>query len=223
MAIINQEKLKQKLEEARYRPKKAAILIVDDEEQNLTVLQQALWDDYEVLQATSGLEALTILAEPAAKLPIQVVIADYRMPTMDGVELLGRVRKLYPGIVRIMLSGQFERDSIIEAINIGGIYQFLTKPFERNHLRLTIDGAVETAKLNVENARLVVELRERNTELEIKSQELEKTIAILKAAAARIRGSQEGAPAGNKKPHDPASADGSKVPDAVRILRGEKK
>jgi len=145
---------------------KPLILCVDDEANVLRSLERIfLDDDYEILTATSGEEALRILENHG---PCQVVISDYRMPSMDGVAFLKEVYRRWPDTVRIVLSGYADTAAIVSAINEGHIYKFLPKPWDDNELRVTIINALERYALQKRNRELMVELSGANDELERK-------------------------------------------------------
>ncbi|MEP7061533.1 MAG: EAL domain-containing protein [Betaproteobacteria bacterium] len=114
------------------------LLLVDDEENNLHALKRALRrDGYDIHTATSGQQALEVLA----RTPTAVIVSDQRMPNMSGTELLMRAKSLYPKTVRVILSGYTDLTSITASINDGAIYKFLTKPWEETTLRDTIRAA----------------------------------------------------------------------------------
>ena len=107
------------------------LLIVDDEDNVLNALRRVLrGEGYRVLLAHSGDEALELLGTN----DIGVILSDQRMPGMTGTELLQRVRKMYPDIVRIILSGYSEASTITDAINKGAIYKYITKPWDNDVL-----------------------------------------------------------------------------------------
>lgn len=142
---------------------KAKILCVDDEPNVLRALRRLFMDDqYEILIAESGSAGLELLAQEP---DVAVVMSDYRMPEMDGVEFLSQVHDRWPTTMRIVLSGYADTASVVEAINVGYIYKFIPKPWNDDELRITVARAVETYFLNQENARLSTELSERNLEL----------------------------------------------------------
>jgi DNA-binding NtrC family response regulator len=91
------------------------------------------------MTAQSAAEALQILANT----PIDVVVSDERMPSMPGSEFLGRVRDVYPGIVRIMLTGEAGLPAAVRAINEGPLYRFLHKPLSPDELARTIRQALQ--------------------------------------------------------------------------------
>ena len=115
------------------------LLIVDDEPNITTALNRLLRrEGYQILTAGSGREALEILAVNS---DIGVVLSDQRMPEMSGIELLSKIKVLYPDIIRIVLSGYTEVSTITEAVNKGAIYKFLTKPWEDDELREVVRKA----------------------------------------------------------------------------------
>ncbi len=117
---------------------KGTLLLLDDEPNVLSSLMRLLRrDGYRILQAHNASEAFSLLATHE----VQVVVSDQRMPEMSGTEFLSRVRKLYPGTVRIILSGYAELESVLNAINRGEIYRFYTKPWDDQALRDNIREA----------------------------------------------------------------------------------
>ncbi|OHX65246.1 hybrid sensor histidine kinase/response regulator [Flammeovirga pacifica] len=145
---------------------KPTVLYVDDEQQNLVSFRAGFRKVYKVLIANSGDEALEILKEESDN--ISVVISDQRMPKMTGVELFEQVRGLYPDIMRIVLTGYSDVQDIINAISKGEVYRYITKPWNRDELMVTIDNAIEAYSLKVENRRLFSSLQEANEHLEEK-------------------------------------------------------
>jgi two-component system response regulator HupR/HoxA len=132
----------------------ATVLIVDDEARVLDALEAILAADFRVVRAESGAAALEILgAEDVA-----VIVTDYRMPGMTGVELLRRSHEHAPDAVRIILTAYTDVDSLMEAINTGRIYHFVAKPWEPNDLMVIVRRAAERHALGRENARLRDEL-----------------------------------------------------------------
>ena len=114
------------------------LLVVDDEPQIVHVLKRLFRrGEYRVLSAASGREALEVLALNQ----VHVVISDHLMPGMTGVEMLATIKKLYPDTVRIILSGQSNVSTIIEAINQGAIWKYFTKPIETELLRNSVRKA----------------------------------------------------------------------------------
>jgi EAL domain-containing protein (putative c-di-GMP-specific phosphodiesterase class I)/CheY-like chemotaxis protein len=121
-------------------PSDRTLLLVDDEANVLSSLRRALQrEGYRILTASSAREALELLATEK----VGVIVSDQRMPEMTGTELLGRVKLMYPRVVRIVLSGHTDLATITDAVNRGAVYKFLTKPWEHGVLRDTLREAFE--------------------------------------------------------------------------------
>lgn len=101
------------------------ILLVDDEINILQGYKRNLRNRFEIHTAESGMKALQILDEHS---PFAVVVSDFKMPEMNGVDFLAKVKDKYPDTVRMMLTGYADLESAMNAINEGNIYRFLTKP-----------------------------------------------------------------------------------------------
>jgi two-component system, NtrC family, response regulator HupR/HoxA len=131
------------------------ILIVDDEPRVLDALEAILAADFRVLRAEGGEQALAVLrAEP----DIAVIITDYKMPGMTGVELLRQSQDIAPEALRIVLTAYTDVDSLMEAINTGRIYHFIAKPWDPKDLTVIVRRAAERYELSQENQRLKEEL-----------------------------------------------------------------
>jgi CheY-like chemotaxis protein len=139
------------------------ILVVDDEEAILETMTFTFENDYEVYTSSDARRALEVLDE---KSPIAVVLTDQRMPNMSGVEFLSEVCKRYPSTVRMILTGFADIDTIIQSINDGQVYAYITKPWEPDHLKQVMKQAVERYALSVENEGLLVDLKLANVFLE---------------------------------------------------------
>lgn len=100
------------------------LLFVDDEKQLLQSLKLVFWESHEVFTATNAAQALQILEQH----DIALIIADQRMPEMTGVELIKQVLDLYPRTMRLILTGYTDTAALVDAINQGHIYQYITKP-----------------------------------------------------------------------------------------------
>ncbi len=142
------------------------VLVVDDEPANLQKLKRTLIEDYHVIAAGSAEEALNILRTQS----VDVIITDQKMPGMSGVELLEKSIAINPDIVRIVLTGYTEVDDLIEAINSGRVYKYITKPWEPMALRITVRKALEQLGLVKENRRLAAELAKANEKLRRENQ-----------------------------------------------------
>jgi signal transduction histidine kinase len=149
---------------------KNKILCVDDEIDNLDALERLLRKNYLLLRANSGQEALLILDKNP---DIALIICDQRMPKMTGVEFLELSIKTHPETIRVLLTGYTDIESVIEAINKGNIFRYITKPWDSNDL-------LNTAKQAVNKYNLIQEIKLKNEELskafeELKSLDLAKS------------------------------------------------
>ncbi len=139
-----------------------SILLVDDEVRVLESLRRLLEDEFDVHTANSADEAMVVLADEW----IQVVISDQRMPGMSGVEFLQEVRGRFPEVIRMIVSGYTDSEDIITAVNEAGIHQYITKPWDPDHLVLTVRNAVKMFQLQRENQQLITELKMLPTSVE---------------------------------------------------------
>lgn len=150
------------------------ILCVDDERNVLRALERLFLDeDYEIVTCASGEEGLQELESGEE---FQIVISDYRMPGMNGVEFLKQVYTRWPETVRIVLSGYADAGAIVDAINHGHIYKFIPKPWNDDELRVTIVNSVERFELRKENEELMRRLQDANEELRVLNSGLEDII-----------------------------------------------
>ncbi len=134
---------------------KPSILVVDDEQRSLESIERILGDRFDVFTANNTDDAMQILQEQW----VQVLLCDQRMPDMTGVEFSEKVRDEYPDVIRMIISGYTEAGDIIDAVNKGGIYQYITKPWHPAELILKLDNAVKLFRLQRENEQLAVELK----------------------------------------------------------------
>ncbi len=140
------------------------VLIVDDEKNILRSLQRLLMDEpFETLTADSGEKALKILADCRN---IGVIVSDQRMPGMTGVEFLEEARNISPDALRIVLTGYADMQAAMDAINRGGAYRYLRKPWDDTELVQTLREAVERHTLIQENRRLTRIVKKQNQELQ---------------------------------------------------------
>lgn len=123
---------------------KYKIMIVDDEPVNLRLLERLLSRSYQVIAASSGTEALQLLLEH----DVALLITDQRMPGMTGIELLKRTVDFRPHMVRMILTGYTDVSSLVEAINCGQVYKYVTKPWNNEDLRLAVERALEYYQIN---------------------------------------------------------------------------
>ena len=120
---------------------KLKILVVDDEPDNLDLLYRTFHRDYKVLRAESGPAALEILAKEGE---VAVIISDQRMPKMSGTEFLSLTAAQYPDVIRIILTGYTDVEDLVEAINAGKVFKYVTKPWDAEELKTLVTQAVET-------------------------------------------------------------------------------
>jgi DNA-binding NtrC family response regulator len=133
------------------------IMIVDDEPANLRTLARLFREDYQLVLAESGAEALNLLQQH----DVAVLISDQRMPEMTGIDLMKRTVALRPQMVNILLTGYTDVEALIESINCGLLYRYINKPWNNDDLRLTVSRAIEHYEMtknqhlmNMENRRL---------------------------------------------------------------------
>lgn len=146
-----------------------SILLVDDDFGNLALLEEYLSDDYQVITAMSGMEAMQILQAKE----FDIIISDQRMPQMSGVELLKHARKVYPDTIRMILSAYSDANAMLAAINEGHVYRFLLKPWEHTDLAQAIHQGLDYRDTMRANRRLASKLRRRNQQIEDSQEQLE--------------------------------------------------
>jgi signal transduction histidine kinase/response regulator RpfG family c-di-GMP phosphodiesterase len=120
---------------------KPKLLVVDDEPDNLDLLYRTFYRQFKVLRAENGFDALTLLEQQP---DIAVIISDQRMPGMSGTEFLSRTATQYPNIIRIILTGYTDVEDLVDAINEGRVFKYVTKPWEDEHLRAVVKQALDT-------------------------------------------------------------------------------
>lgn len=124
-----------------HRPKKPKMLVVDDEPDNLDLLYRTFRRDFNVLKAESGIRALEVLGLEGE---VAVIISDQRMPEMKGTEFLSKTVPQFPNTVRIILTGFTDIEDLVDAINSGQVYKYITKPWDPNELKMVVQKAAET-------------------------------------------------------------------------------
>lgn len=157
------------------------ILCVDDEPNILSALKRLLrGKGWQVLTAEGGQAALRLLQTQA----VDLVISDMRMPEMDGAQFLAQVRARWPDTVRLLLTGHSDINAIVEAINRGEIYRYITKPWDDNDIVLIVRQALERQALEHEKKRLEALTTRQNEELKTLNASLE---AQVEARTAELR------------------------------------
>ncbi len=151
--------------DSKFNLEKPSILYVDDERDNLTTFKSVFRRDYDVSLAISGEEGIEILKAKR----IDLIITDQRMPQMTGVEFLKNTLPHYPDLVRMILTGFSDMKDIIDAINSGKVYAYITKPWHKDELKITIDNALnqlfEKTKLQNEINALKSEIERLRNEI----------------------------------------------------------
>jgi DNA-binding NtrC family response regulator len=139
------------------------VMIVDDEPMVATALRSflELETSYRVLTYTSAAAALTALATES----VDVIVADFMMPEMDGITFLRSARQQRPLTTRILLTGYADKENAIRAINEAGLYYYLEKPWDNEHLKLIIRNGIERSALFTELDMRVSALEDANREL----------------------------------------------------------
>jgi DNA-binding NtrC family response regulator len=135
---------------------KPIVVLVDDEEMVITSVRAylALETDYSVEGFTDPEQAAAFITQR----PYDVIVSDYLMPKMTGIQLLRQAKEAAPEASRILLTGHADKQSAIDAINDVALFQYIEKPWDNTQLLLAIQGGIE-------RARLLRDLRDRMTEL----------------------------------------------------------
>lgn len=153
----------------------ATVLCVDDDPHILSSLRRLLrGQGYRMQTAESGPAALLIMEQE----PIDVVISDMHMPGMDGAEFLGQVRERWPSAIRLLLTGRADVAAILDAVNCGEIYRYITKPWDDNDLPLVIRQALERHALIQERELLEKRVHEQNEALRALNGGLQEQVAL---------------------------------------------
>jgi len=151
---------------------KYGILYVDDEPDNLTVFKSAFRRHFNIYVANSAKEGMAVLSQS----DIQLIITDQRMPGISGLEFLKSAVEIHPKIIRMILTGYSDIDVVIQSINQGHVYRYITKPWDKNELKIIIDNALETYRLKNENQILLEDLKKANLKLEEYATDLEQKV-----------------------------------------------
>ena len=139
------------------------ILCVDDDSNILQGYKRTLRKDYEIFIAEGGEQGLSTIEKDG---PFAVVVSDMRMPGMDGVQFLSRVKTVAPDTIKIMLTGNSDQQTAMDAVNEGSIFRFLTKPCPPEVLAKTLDNGLEQYRL-------------ATTEKDLLEQTLNKSLQVL--------------------------------------------
>lgn len=126
------------------RSNKPKLLVVDDEPDNLDLLYRTFRREFQVFRAESGTKALEVLQESGE---VAVIISDQRMPEMKGTEFLSKTVPQFPNTVRIILTGFTDVEDLVDAINSGQVYRYITKPWDPEELKILVQKAKESYEL----------------------------------------------------------------------------
>ncbi|OAB58681.1 fused response regulator/phosphatase [Phormidium willei BDU 130791] len=129
---------------SRGKEKKLKLLVVDDETDNLDLLYRTFRREFQVYKAESAMSALQVLEDRGE---MAIIISDQRMPEMNGTEFLSKTVDRYPDTIRILLTGYTDVEDLVEAINSGQVFKYITKPWNPEELKSVVQQASETYKV----------------------------------------------------------------------------
>ena len=138
------------------------ILYIDDEPHNLIAFKAAFRRDFNVFTAESAIEARKLIDQ----IDIHVILSDQRMPIITGIEFFESIVDTHPEPIRILITGYTDISAVIDAINRGQVYKYLTKPWNENDIRIFVRAAYEVLSLRRQNAELSKKLLAANHKLE---------------------------------------------------------
>ena len=154
------------------------LLLLDDERDILNSLKRLLRKDFNIVSFTDGPSALDYLREH----PIDIIISDMRMPIMNGAEFFTHAKDIQPNAIRILLTGYSDMETTIQAINDGGIYTYIGKPWENQELKLLLNKVSEHYLLKKQTRVLNEQLSDANERLTQFNHTLEQTVTERTAA-----------------------------------------
>jgi DNA-binding NtrC family response regulator len=152
---------------------KPTVVIVDDEEMVLTSLSSFLnlETDYDVKTFTSAKDALSYVQNGS----VDLVISDYLMPEMNGIEFLAKVRELKPHVPRIILTGYADKENAIKAINDVGLFQYIEKPWDNEDILIVLRNGLERQMLMKKLDEKIAEINKAYSDLQGLQKEIVKT------------------------------------------------
>jgi len=148
---------------------KSKVLYVDDEENNLISFRASFRHNYDVFTASNAETGINILR----KEHVPIIITDQRMPEITGVQFLEKIIPEFPDSIRMILTGFSDIEVIIQAINTGRVFRYITKPWDENELKMTIDNAISLYHLYERNKQLL-------SDLDLRLKEREKTLELFR-------------------------------------------
>jgi response regulator RpfG family c-di-GMP phosphodiesterase len=138
------------------------VLYIDDEIDNLTSFRATFRRNFNITTAESADAAIPILESET----IHVILSDQRMPKMTGIEFFEKIQTIYPDPIRILMTGYTDISAVIDAINRGQVYKYLTKPWNEEDVKIFVEKAFEVYKLRRDNINLTDKLLDANKKLE---------------------------------------------------------
>jgi signal transduction histidine kinase len=186
---------------------KHSLLVVDDEPYVLDSIYDLCRRDYDVSRASSAAEAKRLLRS----VDVHVVLSDQRMPDVDGVELLREIKQEYPDTVRLIFTGYADLAAVVRAINEAQVFRYISKPWNPDEFRWTVQQAAEYYELMQDRKRLIAELERTNEEL--------RTANALKATFLDIASHELNTPAMILLGMSELAAERAEQPDAAAFRR----
>lgn len=138
------------------------VLYIDDEVHNLTSFRACFRRIFNIFTAESAEEGRKIISQQ----DIHVILSDQRMPKMTGIEFFESIKEEFPFPIRILITGYTDINAVIDAINRGQVYKYLTKPWNEEDVRIYIEKAYEVYRLRKDNVKLTKTLIDVNLKLE---------------------------------------------------------
>lgn len=141
---------------------KINVLYIDDEVHNLTSFKASFRRSFNIYTAESAEDGGKLLDSE----PIHVILSDQRMPKMTGIEFFEKIAHTHPDPIRILITGYTDINAVIDAINRGQVYKYLTKPWNEEDVKNYVQKAYEVFSLRKENIELTQKLLDANKKLE---------------------------------------------------------
>jgi response regulator RpfG family c-di-GMP phosphodiesterase len=138
------------------------VLYIDDEVNNITSFKAAFRRLFNIFTAESAEEGRKIVEEE----DIHVILSDQRMPKTTGIEFFQSILDVYPDPIRVLITGYTDINAVIDAINLGQVYKYLTKPWNEDEVKNAINVSYEVYDLRKKNKELTQKLIEMNEKLE---------------------------------------------------------
>jgi response regulator RpfG family c-di-GMP phosphodiesterase len=147
---------------ASMEEQKINVLYIDDEPNNIVSFKAAFRRVFNVYSAESAEEGAKVLEQEE----IHVILSDQRMPKTTGIEFFQSIIETHPDPIRILITGYTDINAVIDAINLGQVYKYLTKPWIEEEVKTSIRNSFEVYDLRVKNKELTKKLLEANEKLE---------------------------------------------------------